>query len=90
LLYCTHCKKTFSERQGTVFFNSRLPDETIVSIHEHVAEGNGIGTSMERRRFLVCTVTMFVGRYGHYGDPMDAWENAVRQWLPDSLITSGR
>jgi LacI family transcriptional regulator len=42
LLYCTHCKKTFSERRGTVFFNSRLPDETIVSIMEHVAEGNGM------------------------------------------------
>jgi len=42
LLYCTHCQKTFSERQGTVFFRSSLPDETIVSIHEHVAEGNGM------------------------------------------------
>jgi transposase-like protein len=42
LLYCTHCKETFSERRGTVFFNSRLPDDTIVSIHEHVAEGNGM------------------------------------------------
>jgi transposase-like protein len=42
LLYCTHCLQTFSERQGTVFFRSSLPDETIVSIHEHVAEGNGM------------------------------------------------
>lgn len=42
LLYCTYCKETFSERRGTVFFNSSLPDDTIVSIHEHVAEGNGM------------------------------------------------
>jgi len=42
LLYCTDCKKTFSERQGTVFFRSSLPDDIIVSIHEHVAEGNGM------------------------------------------------
>ena len=42
LLYCTHCKQTFSERHGTVFFKSRLPDDTIVSILEHVNEGNGM------------------------------------------------
>ena len=42
LLYCLICKKTFSERRGTVFFDSRLPEETVVSIIEHVVEGNGM------------------------------------------------
>ena len=42
LLYCLVCQKTFSERRGTVFFDSRLPEETVVSILEHVAEGNGM------------------------------------------------
>jgi transposase-like protein len=36
------CKQRFSERRGTVFFGSRLPEETIVSILEHVVEGNGM------------------------------------------------
>jgi hypothetical protein len=26
LLYCTHCKQTFSERRGTIFFGSPLTD----------------------------------------------------------------
>jgi len=37
-----------------------------------------IGTCMERRRVLVCTVTIFAGRYGHCGDRMDRRENVVR------------
>jgi LacI family transcriptional regulator len=42
LLYCTACKQTFSERMGTVFFNSRLSESTVVSILEHVVEGTGM------------------------------------------------
>ena len=42
LLYCTDCGQTFSERRGTVFFDSRLPEATVVSILEHVVEGGGM------------------------------------------------
>jgi len=42
LLYCLVCKKKFSERRGTVFFDSRLPEEKVVAILEHVVEGNGM------------------------------------------------
>jgi LacI family transcriptional regulator len=42
LLYCLTCKERFSERRGTVFFGSRLPEATVVSILEHVVEGNGM------------------------------------------------
>ncbi|MCL2625137.1 MAG: hypothetical protein FWD31_15870 [Planctomycetaceae bacterium] len=42
LLYCLICKERFSERRGTVFFDSRLPEATVVSILEHVVEGNGM------------------------------------------------
>lgn len=42
LLYCLECKKTFSEHRGTVFFDSRLPKEKVISILEHVVEGNGM------------------------------------------------
>jgi transposase-like protein len=42
LLYCLHCKEDFSERRGTIFFDSRLPDDKVVSIVEHVVEGNGM------------------------------------------------
>jgi transposase-like protein len=42
LLYCLICKQRFSERRGTVWFDSRLPKETAVAILEHVAEGVGM------------------------------------------------
>jgi hypothetical protein len=41
LLYCRTCKTRFSERKGTVFFGSRLPDERVVEILAHIQEGCG-------------------------------------------------
>jgi len=42
LLYCRSCKARFSERKGTVFFASRIPQEKVVSILAHVHEGVGM------------------------------------------------
>ena len=42
LLWCRSCDTRFSERRGTVFFDSRLPEEKVVSIIEHVVEGCGM------------------------------------------------
>ena len=41
-LYCKTCKYRFSERKGTPFFQSRLPDEQVVSLLHHIAEGCGV------------------------------------------------
>jgi transposase-like protein len=42
LLYCKTCKYRFSERKGTPFFQSRLPEEQVVSILHHITEGCGV------------------------------------------------
>jgi transposase-like protein len=42
LLYCKTCKRRFVETKGTVFYRSRLPREKVVSILQHVQEGNGM------------------------------------------------
>lgn len=42
LLYCRTCKARFSERKGTVFFRSRLPEEKIDSVFAHIQEGCGV------------------------------------------------
>jgi transposase-like protein len=42
LLWCRSCDKRFSERRGTIFFDSRLPEEKVISIIEHVTEGCGM------------------------------------------------
>ncbi len=42
LLRCRTCKARFSERKGTPLFDSRLPEDKVISILEHVAEGVGV------------------------------------------------
>src|SRR5947199_7030023 len=42
LLYCRSCRDRFSERKGTPLYRAHLPEETVVSILNHVAEGCGV------------------------------------------------
>ena len=42
LLRCRTCKARFSERKGTPLFDSRLPEDKVVSVLEHIAEGCGV------------------------------------------------
>jgi LacI family transcriptional regulator len=42
LLYCRTCKARFSERKGTALFRSRLPEEKMDAIFQHLAEGCGV------------------------------------------------
>ena len=42
LLYCNASKARFSERKGTPLFHSCLPQETAVSVLQHLVEGNGV------------------------------------------------
>src|SRR4051812_7340603 len=46
MVYCRICKKSFSQRKGTVFARGQLPDDKVVSIMEHLRDGCGTrGTS---------------------------------------------
>lgn len=42
LLYCATCKTRFSERKGTPLFGARLPEQDVVSVLAHIAEGCGV------------------------------------------------
>jgi transposase-like protein len=42
LLYCRTCKARFSERKGTPLFDARLPEDKVVAVLHHLAEGCGI------------------------------------------------
>ncbi len=42
LLSCKTCKTRFSERKGTPLFDARLPQEKVVSVLHHIAEGCGV------------------------------------------------
>lgn len=41
-LRCRTCKQRFSERKGTVFYRSHMPPAKVISILQHVQEGNGM------------------------------------------------
>ena len=42
LLYCRTCKARFSERKGTPLFDTRLPEDKVVAVLHHLAEGCGV------------------------------------------------
>jgi LacI family transcriptional regulator len=42
LLRCRTCKARFSERKGTPLFGSLLPEDKIVTLLHHIAEGCGV------------------------------------------------
>ena len=41
LVYCRTCKRSFSERKGTVLEHARLPDDKALAILKHIQEGCG-------------------------------------------------
>jgi transposase-like protein len=42
LLRCRTCKARFSERKGTPLFGAQLPQEKVVAVLSHIAEGVGV------------------------------------------------
>jgi transposase-like protein len=42
LLRCKTCKARFSERKGTPLFGAQLPEDKVVAVLQHIAEGVGV------------------------------------------------
>ena len=42
LLRCRTCKARFSERKGTPLFGTQLPEDKVVAVLSHIAEGVGV------------------------------------------------
>lgn len=42
MLACKSCGARFSERAGTPLFDCRLPDDKVIDVLKHVAEGCGV------------------------------------------------
>jgi transposase-like protein len=68
MLRCKTCKTRFSERKGTVFFGSPLPEEKVLSMLEHVNEGCGVrktGRLVGVHRDTVIRYSRLAGGYAH-------------------------
>jgi transposase-like protein len=60
LLRCKTCKARFSERKGTPLFDTRLPEDKVVAVLHHLAEGVGV----RKTGRLVGVTANTVVRYG--------------------------
>ncbi len=66
LLYCRTCHARFSERKGTPLFEARLPEATVYSVLDHIAEGCGIrktGRLVGVRRGTVARYAVLAGQH---------------------------
>jgi transposase-like protein len=66
LLRCSTCKARFSERKGTPLFDTRLPEDRVVSVLAHVAEGVGTRKTARLTGVHPDTVTHYIRRAGNH------------------------
>jgi transposase-like protein len=64
LVYCRTCKARFSERKGTVLEQSRLPDEKVHDILDHIREGCGTRATSRLVHVDKNTVTRYIALAG--------------------------
>jgi len=70
LLLCKTCGKRFSERKGTVFYRSRMPLAKVISILQHVQEGNGMRQTGRLEQVKEDTVIRYAKRAGEHAQQL--------------------
>ena len=65
-IYCRLCKSRFSERKGTVFYHSHMPESKVVAILQHVQEGNGMRQTGRLMETKEDTVIRYVRKAGQH------------------------
>ena len=66
LLSCRSCKARCSERQGTPLFDTRLPENKVVAVLAHIAEGVGVrktGRLVGVNKDTVVRYSLLAGRH---------------------------
>jgi transposase-like protein len=67
-LGCTACGKNFSERAGTPFFRTQLPEEKALSIAQHLVEGTGMRATGRLCGVSLNTVLRLALRAGQHAE----------------------
>jgi transposase-like protein len=70
MVYCRSCKAHFSERKGTVLEQSRLPDEKVLDVLNHLREGCGTRGTGRMTGVDKNTVTRYVLLAGAHADKL--------------------
>lgn len=68
LVYCRSCKRSFSERKGTVLEHARLPDEKALAILKHLREGCGTRATGRLVEVDENTVTRYLAKAGAHAE----------------------
>lgn len=66
MVYCLSCRKSYSERRGTVLFNTKMSHEKAVSVLEHLREGVGVRATARLVRVNKNTVYTLARRAGEH------------------------
>jgi hypothetical protein len=64
MVYCRTCKRSYSERKGTTFERSQLPTEKVVSVLDHIREGNGLRATSRLTGVSRDTISRYVALAG--------------------------
>lgn len=70
LLYCRECGAKFSERRGTLLFDSRLPKEKTIAVMEHIAEGVGVRQTGRLTQVNCATVSRLTKLAGEHAEQL--------------------
>ena len=70
LVYCRTCKRSFSERKGTVLEHARLPDDKALAILKHLREGCGTRATSRLVDVDKNTVTRDLAKAGTHAETL--------------------
>ena len=70
LLYCRTCQERFSERKATPLFDARLPQDKVIAILHHLAEGCGIRQTARLCGVHRDTVTRYARQAGDHAQQL--------------------
>lgn len=66
-LRCSTCQTEFSERKGTPLYQSKLSEDRVLTISQHLAEGDGIRKTSRLTGAAQNTVIRLNGLLGQHG-----------------------
>ena len=67
-LHCVTCGTDFSERANTPLFGLRTPEDKLVAIAEHLADGCGVRGTARLCKVSRNTVLRFTQRFGNHAE----------------------
>jgi hypothetical protein len=65
-LRCTVCGTNFSERKGTPFYRTQLPEQQLIAIAQHIVEGDGMRPTSRLCHVPLNTVLRYAHRAGDH------------------------